>query len=120
MPSTTSTPFVHWSCWVQTPLHIPCKFSDCRCWFSNKSGLTQHFNQFHPDFLAFDPTSVTPSSGPIPIDQDDAPNEPGEPWADDDGHPPHAGEEREDASSQWHGHNAKLYRNYHTTLTSML
>ena len=114
-----STPFMHLSHRAQTPLRIPCKFPNCRRWFGNKSGLTQHVNRFHPDFLAFDPTSITPPSGPIPVDQDDAPNDPDDPQVDNGSIPPHVGTAGEEVSSQWHGRNAKLYHNYHTELTGM-
>ena len=108
-----STSLAHSSCHANTLLRLPCKFPDCNHWFGNKAGLTQHINQFHPDFLCFVPTVSLTSSRSVPTERDDNAIEP----SSSDLRPPHTCVGGEDMNSQWHGPSAKLYRNYHTKLT---
>ena len=108
-----SAPLKRSSRQANTPLRIACHFPNCKHWFSNKAGLTQHINRFHPDFLASAPTVVLTSSRSIPVEQDGEPIEPTGTGL----HPPHAGVAGKAENLQWHGPGAKVYRNYHSKLT---
>ncbi|KAF8552429.1 hypothetical protein OG21DRAFT_1477771 [Imleria badia] len=111
-----STPLMRSSRCANTPLRIPCKFPNCKHWFGNKSGLTQHINRFHPDFQTSIPmVGNLASSGSVSIEPDNDPIEPSSGGI----RPPQTGTEDEAVNSQWHGPGAKLYRNYHTKMTGL-
>ena len=95
-----STPFVHSSRRANIPIRFPCEFPDCRRWFGNKSGLTQHINRFHPEFLAFKPASNLSSLWPQAAPVEEHSNTPG-----DRNEPirPRADMGDEAVNSQWHG-----------------
>ena len=113
-----STPTTSSSHCTNVPICLPCQFPNYKWWFGNKSGLTQHINQFHLDFLVFKPTFIPPSSLNS-TQQDNNPNSSAKPDPAHKSVHPHTGVEGKDVYFWWHRCSGKLYHNLHPKLTGI-